>query len=102
MSSRAGAIVIASSARMYESSQPGGVGMCLGVLGLPDNDRLRLTNNCDGLPEYWPISDSVEDQSIFPLVVEPSDAPFQSDPWFQIRDIRVDEQHLVFFEEFEV
>src|SRR5207249_5312677 len=52
--------------------------------------------------EYWPISDSVEDESIFPLVVEPSDDPFQSDPWFQIRDIRGDEQHLVFFEEFEV
>src|SRR5947199_4629386 len=102
MSSREASSLIASSARMYEFSQPGGVGMCLGVLGWRDNDRLRLSNNCDGLPEYWPISDSVEDESIFPLVVEPSDDPFQSDPWFQIRDIRVDEQHLVFFEEFEV
>ncbi len=72
--------------------------MSLGVLGWGDNDRLRLSDNRDGLPEYWPISDSIEDESIFPFVVEPSDDPFQSDPWFQIGDIRVNEQHFVIFE----
>src|SRR5947208_16243083 len=102
MSSREASSLIASSARIYEFSQPGGVGISLGVLGWRDNDRLRLSYNCDGLTEYWPISDSIEDESILPFVVQPSDEPLPSDPWFQTRDIRVDEQHLVCFAEVEV
>src|SRR5947199_3106472 len=101
MRSREASSLIASSDRMYQFSQPGGVGISLGVLGWRDNDRLRLSYNCDGLPEYWPISDSIEDESILPFVVEPSDDPFQSDPRFQIGDIRVNEHHLVFFADFE-
>src|SRR6266540_6517183 len=98
MCSRQASSLTASSVRMYEFSWPGGVGVSLGVLGWGDNDRLRLSDNRDGLPEYWPVSDSIEDESIFPFVVEPSDDPFQSDPWFQIGDIRVNEQHFVIFE----
>src|SRR6266849_7294834 len=87
---------------MLVYAKSGYVRMSLGILCRRNCDWLWLGNHRYGFSEYRTVSDSIEDQSVLSLVVEPSDDSFQPKSWLQIRDICIDEQHFVIFEQFKV
>ena len=75
---------------------------CSGVLRRRDHQGLRLGDQGKGLLEHGPVRDAVHDQAILSFIVKSPQHTLKFNAGLQVLNLRIDKQHLVLVEQFEV